>query len=57
MVYVGVDLHRKRSQVAVVNEAGEVLANLLPPPPTIVGDRPRPSRVASGHPSRTLTRP
>jgi transposase len=27
MVYIGVDLHRKRSQVAVVNEAGEVLAN------------------------------
>ena len=27
MVYVGVDLHRKRSQIAVVNETGEVLAN------------------------------
>jgi hypothetical protein len=27
MVYIGVDLHRKKSQVAVVNEAGEVLAN------------------------------
>jgi transposase len=26
-VYVGIDVHRKRSQVAVVNEAGEVLAN------------------------------
>jgi len=31
MVYVGVDLHRKRSQVAVVNEAGEVLANRAVP--------------------------
>lgn len=26
-VYVGIDVHRKRSQVAVVDEAGEVLAN------------------------------
>ena len=26
-VYVGIDVHRKRSQVAVVNESGEVLAN------------------------------
>ena len=26
-VYVGIDVHRKRSQVAVVNEVGEVLAN------------------------------
>jgi hypothetical protein len=31
MLYVGVDLHRKRSQVAVVNEAGEVLANRAMP--------------------------
>src|SRR2546421_10692876 len=26
-VYVGIDVHRKRSQVAVINESGEVLAN------------------------------
>jgi hypothetical protein len=26
-VYVGIDVHRKRSRVAVVNEGGEVLAN------------------------------
>src|SRR5215469_3333375 len=26
-VYVGIDVHRKRSQVAVINQAGEVLAN------------------------------
>jgi transposase len=26
-VCVGIDVHRKRSQVAVVNESGEVLAN------------------------------
>jgi transposase len=26
-VYVGIDVHRKRSQVAVVNQAGEVLTN------------------------------
>src|SRR5690349_18960008 len=26
-VYVGIDVHRKRSQVAVVDEGGEVLAN------------------------------
>ena len=28
-VYVGIDVHRKRSQVAVVNEGGEVLANRI----------------------------
>ena len=26
-VYVGIDVHRRRSQVAVVNQVGEVLAN------------------------------
>ena len=26
-VYVGIDVHRKRSQVAVVDEAGQVLKN------------------------------
>jgi hypothetical protein len=26
-VYVGIDMHRKRSQVTVINEGGEVLAN------------------------------
>jgi len=26
-VYVGIDVHRKRSQVAVVDQAGEVLVN------------------------------
>jgi transposase len=26
-VYVGIDVHRKRSQVAVVDQSGEVLAN------------------------------
>src|SRR5881398_2015362 len=26
-VYVGIDVHRKRSQVAVINQDGEVLAN------------------------------
>src|SRR5256885_14979649 len=26
-VYVGIDVHRKRSQVAVVDESGEMLAN------------------------------
>jgi len=26
-VYVGIDVHRKRSQVAVVDEGGQVLAN------------------------------
>jgi Transposase len=26
-VYVGIDVHRKRSQVAVIDEGGEVLAN------------------------------
>jgi hypothetical protein len=27
MVYVGIDLHRKKTQMAMVNEAGELLAN------------------------------
>jgi len=26
-VYVGIDVHRRRSQVAVINQVGEVLAN------------------------------
>jgi len=26
-VYVGIDVHRKRSQVAVIDRSGEVLAN------------------------------
>ena len=26
-VYVGIDVHRKRSQVAVIDQGGEVLAN------------------------------
>ena len=26
-VYVGIDVHRKRSQVAVIDQVGEVLAN------------------------------
>jgi transposase len=26
-VYVGIDVHRKRSQVAMIDEGGEVLAN------------------------------
>jgi transposase len=26
-VYVGIDVHRKRSQVAVIDQAGEVLTN------------------------------
>ena len=26
-VYVGIDVHRKRSQVAVIDQSGEVLAN------------------------------
>jgi hypothetical protein len=30
-VYVGIDVHRERSQVAVVNQGGEVLANLNVP--------------------------
>jgi predicted NBD/HSP70 family sugar kinase len=29
-VYVGIDVHRKRSQVAVVDQSGEVLANPNP---------------------------
>jgi hypothetical protein len=33
-VYVGIDVHRKRSQVAVIDQGGEVLANRNVPTPT-----------------------
>ena len=29
-VYVGIDVHRKRSQVAAIGQSGEVLANRDP---------------------------
>ena len=45
-VYVGIDVHRKRSQVAVVNEVGEVLANRnvpngVKPVLSVIGGLPR----------------
>ena len=44
-VYVGIDVHRKRSQVAVVNQGGEVLANRnvpngVKPILSVIGDLP-----------------
>jgi transposase len=51
-VYVGIDVHRKRSQLAVVDEAGQVLVNrnvpngvetILP----VIGDLPIGTSVAS----------
>src|SRR6266581_931630 len=44
-VYVGIDVHRKRSQVAVINQGGEVLANRnvpngVEPVLRVIGDLP-----------------
>jgi len=44
-VYVGIDVHRKRSQVAVINQGGEVLANRnvpngVRPILSVIGDLP-----------------
>ena len=54
-VYVGIDVHRKRSQVAVIDSGGEVLANRNVPNgvETILGgDR----RLAAGHARRRSRR-
>jgi transposase len=50
-VYVGIDVHRKRSQVAVVDQAGQVLANRKVPNGTetvlqVIGDLPIGTPVA-----------
>src|SRR6266540_6259772 len=50
---VGIDVHRKRSQVAVVNESGEVLANRNVPNGTetilgVIGGLPPGTPAASG---------
>jgi hypothetical protein len=44
-VYVGIDVHRKRSQVAVAGESGKVLANRnvpngVEPIPGVIGGLP-----------------
>jgi len=44
-VYVGIDVHRKRSQVAVVDQAGQVLVNRnvpngMEPILAVIGDLP-----------------
>ena len=44
-VYVGIDVHRKRSQVAVIDQGGEVLANRnvpngVKPILSVIGDLP-----------------
>src|SRR6266700_2996042 len=49
--YVGIDVHRKRSQVAVINEGGEVLANRnvpngVKPVLSVVGELPGGTRAA-----------
>src|SRR5262245_25990365 len=54
-VYVGIDVHRKRSQVAVVDTGGEVLANRNVPngtEPILKGDR----RLAAGSTGRVRGR-
>jgi transposase len=50
-VYVGIDMHRKRSQVAVIDAAGSVLANRNVPNGTetvlgVIGELPRGTPVA-----------
>ena len=52
-VYVGIDVHRKRSQVAVVAEDGQVqlnknVVNGTEPMPRLIGDLPSGRPVASG---------
>src|SRR5208282_2156814 len=50
-VYVGIDVHRKRSQVAVINQDGEVLANRnvtngVQPILSVIGDLPSGTKAA-----------
>src|SRR6266516_1095789 len=52
-VYVGIDVHRKRSQVAVIDQDGEVLANRnvpngVKPILSLIGDLPAGTAVAFG---------
>ena len=52
-VYVGIDVHRKRSQVAVVDQGGEVLANRnvtngVAPILSVIGDLPAAFEAAFG---------
>src|SRR5436309_15626924 len=52
-VYVGIDVHRKRSQVAVINQDGEVLANRnvpngVEPILRVIGGLPSGTPAASG---------
>ena len=52
-VYVGIDVHRKRSQVAVINQHGEVLANRnvpngVKPILSVIGGLPPDTPAASG---------
>ena len=52
-VYVGIDVHRKRSQVAVINQDGEVLANRNVPNGvktilSVIGSLPAGTKAASG---------
>ena len=47
-VYVGIDVHRKRSQVAVIDQGGEVLANRNVPN-GVGADPGRDRRLAAGH--------
>ena len=59
-VYVGIDVHRKRSQVAVINEGGEVLANRnvpngVKPVLSVIGGLPA-GRGSGGRHFRALTR-
>ncbi len=52
-VYVGIDVHRKRSQVAVIDQGGEVLANRnvpsgVKPILSVIGGLPAGTKAASG---------
>ena len=55
-VYVGIDVHRKRSQVAVIDQGGEVLANRNVPNSTsrcLFGCQSRPRKMPSRYGRRS----
>ena len=60
-VYVGIDVHRKRSQVAVIDQGGEVLVNRNVPNGAepilgVIGGLPPGTRSATGPIARRMAR-
>ena len=61
-VYVGIDVHRKRSQVAVIDAGGEVLANRNVPNGVetilgVIGGLPPPAAKPRASPRIRMSRP